>query len=151
MAHLTAQSAGPAPAQRVSAVPPARRRSGLPGTLLSEFTKIRSVRSTWIMLATFFVGGLAAVLGLHCHRLEAVLIEFGPGFSETSGRVNLPPFEPAALAIAHRIQRPQDIPHEPICLLQHRFRLFIPPSFEGRLGGDLRVSELLKQQEKHVA
>ena len=57
MAHLTAQSAGPAPAQRVSAVPPARRRSGLPGTLRSEFTKIRSVRSTYwtllVLLAAF--------------------------------------------------------------------------------------------------
>ena len=64
MAHLTAQSAGPAPSQRASAVPPARRRSGWPGTLRSEFTKIRSVRSTWITLATFFVGGLAAAIGL---------------------------------------------------------------------------------------
>jgi ABC-2 type transport system permease protein len=61
MGNLTAQpAAGSAPAQRVSAVPPARRRSGWPGTLRSEFTKIRSVRSTWITLAMVFVAGLAS-------------------------------------------------------------------------------------------
>jgi ABC-2 type transport system permease protein len=37
---------------RVRAVPPASRRPGLPGTLRSELTKIRSVRSTyWTLLA----------------------------------------------------------------------------------------------------
>jgi len=58
MANLTAHSGTPEPAQRVRAVPPATRRSGLPGTLRSEFTKIRSVRSTWLTLAAFVAGGL---------------------------------------------------------------------------------------------
>jgi hypothetical protein len=62
MANLTAQPGVPAPAQRVRAVPAARRRSGLPGTLRSEFTKIRSVRSTWLTLAAFLekLGGSRA-------------------------------------------------------------------------------------------
>ncbi|HEX6527915.1 MAG TPA: ABC transporter permease subunit [Streptosporangiaceae bacterium] len=59
MANLMAQPDVPAAAQRVRVVPPAKRRSGLRGTLRSEFTKIRSVRSTWITLAAFLVGGLA--------------------------------------------------------------------------------------------
>jgi ABC-2 type transport system permease protein len=57
MASLTGHPSGPAP-QRVRAVPPARRRPGLTGTLRSEFTKLRSVRSTWLTLAAFVVGGL---------------------------------------------------------------------------------------------
>jgi ABC-2 type transport system permease protein len=59
MTDLTAHPGGPA-TQRVRAVPPAKRRSGLPGTLRSEFTKIRSVRSTWLTLAAFFAVTLAA-------------------------------------------------------------------------------------------
>jgi ABC-2 type transport system permease protein len=90
MAHLTAQSAGPAPAQRVSAVPPARRRSGLPGTLRSEFTKIRSVRSTWITLATFFVGGLAAAIGLAAaSRSSAGQASFDPTATSLGGAAYL--------------------------------------------------------------
>jgi hypothetical protein len=58
MAHLTDQPGAPAPAHPVRAVPAATRRSGLPGTLLSEFTKLRSVRSTWITLAVFFVASV---------------------------------------------------------------------------------------------
>lgn len=63
MASLTAHPDVPAPAQRGSAVPPASRRSGLPGTLRSELTKICSVRSTWLTLAAFFVVTLAAAIG----------------------------------------------------------------------------------------
>lgn len=58
MTNLTARPGGQQPAQRVRAVPPATRRSGLPGALRSEFTKIRSVRSTWLTLAAFVAGGL---------------------------------------------------------------------------------------------
>lgn len=62
MANLTAQPGRPAPARRVRAVPPAKRRSGLPGTLRSEFTKLRSVRSTYLTLAAFVVAGLGAAI-----------------------------------------------------------------------------------------
>jgi len=61
MANLTAHPGGPAP-QRVRAVPPAKRRSGVRGTLRSEFTKIRSVRSTWLTLAAFFAVTPAAAI-----------------------------------------------------------------------------------------
>ena len=57
MTDLTTSPGGPA--ARVRAVPPARRRPGLPGTLRSEFTKIRSVRSTVLTLAAFFVASVA--------------------------------------------------------------------------------------------
>lgn len=58
MTNLTDRPGGQQPAQRVRAVPPATRRSGLPGALRSELTKIRSVRSTWLTLAAFVGGGL---------------------------------------------------------------------------------------------
>ena len=61
VADLMAQPGVPA-ARRVRAVPPAKRRSGLPGTLRSELTKIRSVRSTWITLAVFLAGGLGIAI-----------------------------------------------------------------------------------------
>ena len=79
MANLTAQPGVPAPAQPVRAVPAARRRSGLPGTLRSEFTKIRSVRSTWITLATFFVAGLAfAIVAAAGNRSNGGQASFDP-------------------------------------------------------------------------
>jgi ABC-2 type transport system permease protein len=59
MASVTAQPDGTTPAQRTRAVPPATRRSGFAGTLRSEFTKIRSVRSTYFTLIAFFVAGVA--------------------------------------------------------------------------------------------
>jgi ABC-2 type transport system permease protein len=59
MASVTARPGEPAPAQRTRAVPPATHRPGLAGTLRSEFTKIRSVRSTYFTLIAFFVAGVA--------------------------------------------------------------------------------------------
>ncbi|MGH3155076.1 MAG: ABC transporter permease [Streptosporangiaceae bacterium] len=59
VASLTAQPGETAPAQRTRAVAPATRRSGFAGTLRSEFTKIRSVRSTYFTLIAFFVAGVA--------------------------------------------------------------------------------------------
>jgi ABC-2 type transport system permease protein len=44
---------------RTRAVPPASRRPGLPGTLRSELTKIRSVRSTYITLLAQAVAAIA--------------------------------------------------------------------------------------------
>jgi ABC-2 type transport system permease protein len=48
----------------LSAVPPARGRANLAGTLRSEFTKMRSVRSTyWTMLVLFIVAvGIGALI-----------------------------------------------------------------------------------------
>ena len=50
---------------RLSVLPPASGRAGLRGVLASEFTKIRSVRSTyWTIAALFIVGvGIAALIG----------------------------------------------------------------------------------------
>jgi ABC-type transport system involved in multi-copper enzyme maturation permease subunit len=56
---LTAQPGETAPAQRTRAVPPVTRRPGFAGTLRSELTKIRSVRSTYFTLIAFFVAGVA--------------------------------------------------------------------------------------------
>jgi ABC-2 type transport system permease protein len=77
MTDLTASPGRSAP--RVRAVPPARRRSGLPGTLRSEFTKIRSVRSTALTLAAFFVASAAiGVLIAAGDRSHAGLAQFDP-------------------------------------------------------------------------
>jgi ABC-2 type transport system permease protein len=53
-----------APAAGLSPLPPASGRAGLAGTLASEWTKIRSVRSTyWTLLALVVVGvGLGALI-----------------------------------------------------------------------------------------
>ena len=50
---------------QLSTLPPASGRAGLRGVLASEFTKIRSVRSTyWTIIALFIVGvGVAAIVG----------------------------------------------------------------------------------------
>jgi ABC-2 type transport system permease protein len=50
---------------QLSALPPATGRAGLPGALRSEFTKLRSVRSTyWTIAALFIVSvGIAAIAG----------------------------------------------------------------------------------------
>jgi ABC-2 type transport system permease protein len=52
------------PNVRLSALPPATGRAGLPGALASEFTKLRSVRSTyWTLGALFIVSvGLAVAI-----------------------------------------------------------------------------------------
>jgi ABC-type transport system involved in multi-copper enzyme maturation permease subunit len=61
MANATA-----APSLRLAALPPATGRAGLGGTIRSEFTKLRSVRSTyWTIAALIIVGvGFAAIAGL---------------------------------------------------------------------------------------
>jgi len=63
MATTTAPGAGAN--LRLSALPAATGRAGLPGTLRSEFTKLRSVRSTyWTIAALFVVSvGFAAIAG----------------------------------------------------------------------------------------
>jgi ABC-type transport system involved in multi-copper enzyme maturation permease subunit len=50
---------------KLSALPPAAGQAGLRGVIASEFTKIRSVRSTyWTIAALFIVGvGIAALIG----------------------------------------------------------------------------------------
>ena len=50
---------------KLSALPPASGHAGLRGVIASEFTKIRSVRSTyWTIAALFIVGvGIAALIG----------------------------------------------------------------------------------------
>ena len=55
-----------APSLRLTALPPATGRAGLAGTLRSEFTKQRSVRSTyWTIAAVVVVSvGFAAIAGL---------------------------------------------------------------------------------------
>ena len=84
MTDLTASPGQPAP--RVRAVPPARRRSGWPGTLRSEFTKIRSVRSTALTLAAFFVASVAiGVLIAAGDRPHAGLAQFDPTRDSLAG------------------------------------------------------------------
>ena len=53
-------------APRLSTLPPATGRAGLGGAIRSEFTKLRSVRSTyWTIAALFIVSvGVAAIVGL---------------------------------------------------------------------------------------
>ena len=50
---------------QLSALPPAAGQAGLPGAIRSEFTKLRSVRSTyWTIAALFIVSvGIAAIAG----------------------------------------------------------------------------------------
>src|SRR5438046_7585550 len=54
-----------APALRLPALPQATGRAGLGGAIRSEFTKLRSVRSTyWTIAALFIVSvGVAAIAG----------------------------------------------------------------------------------------
>jgi ABC-2 type transport system permease protein len=71
MTSLTVQPGQPAPARRDRAVPPATRRSGLAGTLRSEFTKISSVRSTYFTLIVFFLAGIGfAVIAAAGNRIN---------------------------------------------------------------------------------
>ena len=72
MTSLTAQPGRHPAAQRVRAVPPATRRSGFAGTLRSEFTKLRSVRSTYFTLIAFLVAGLGfAIAATEGNRVNA--------------------------------------------------------------------------------
>jgi hypothetical protein len=90
MASLTAQPGKPAAAQRVPAVPPATRRSGFAGTLRSEFTKIRSVRSTYFTLIAFFVAGLGfATAATEGKRVNAGHPLFDPTATSLRGAVYL--------------------------------------------------------------
>src|SRR5215471_2520584 len=58
-------AASTAPSLRLSTLPPATGRAGLTGAIRSEFTKLRSVRSTyWTIAAMFIVSvGVAAIAG----------------------------------------------------------------------------------------
>lgn len=79
MANLMAQPDVPAAGQRVRVVSPATRRSGLRGTVRSEFTKLRSVRSTWIALTVFLVAGMgSAILVAAANRRNAGQASFDP-------------------------------------------------------------------------
>jgi hypothetical protein len=60
----------------------------LPGTLRSEFTKIRSVRSTWLTLAAFFAVTLAAAIG------------FSAGDRSSTGQASFDPTATSLQAIA---------------------------------------------------
>lgn len=63
---MTATTAPSSAGLRLSSLPPATGRAGLVGTIRSEFTKLRSVRSTyWTIAAMFIVSvGIAALVGL---------------------------------------------------------------------------------------
>ena len=90
MASLTARPGEPAPVQRARAVPAATRRSGLPGTLRSEFTKIRSVPSTYFTLIAFFVAGLGfAIVTSAGNRSNAGEASFDPTATSLRGTVDL--------------------------------------------------------------
>jgi ABC-type transport system involved in multi-copper enzyme maturation permease subunit len=62
--QMTAVTTSAAPPAGLSPLPPASGRAGLAGTLASEWTKIRSVRSTyWTLFALLVVGiGLGALV-----------------------------------------------------------------------------------------
>src|SRR5579875_3359937 len=61
----TTTAPGSAAGLRLSTLPPATGRAGLAGAIRSEFTKLRSVRSTyWTIAALFIVSvGIAAIAG----------------------------------------------------------------------------------------
>jgi ABC-2 type transport system permease protein len=81
----------PATPARVRAVPPASRRSGLPGALRSELTKILSVRSTYWTLLAQVVASVAWAI-LYC---EGTVSHLSPGqqvnatFASLMGQVAL--------------------------------------------------------------
>ncbi|MEP7024399.1 MAG: ABC transporter permease [Actinomycetota bacterium] len=80
---MTMTSAPPAPGAGSAALPAPRGRAGFAGTLRSEFTKIRSTRSTyWTLIAMIVVTvGFAVLssLGAISHGSDA-----GPGFDATA-------------------------------------------------------------------
>src|SRR5580704_10882093 len=61
----TTTAPGAAPALRLSTLPPATGRAGLAGAIRSEFTKLRSVRSTYWTIAALIITsvGVAAIIG----------------------------------------------------------------------------------------
>ncbi|MGH3207099.1 MAG: ABC transporter permease [Trebonia sp.] len=76
--------------ERVRAVPPATRRPGFAGTLRSEFTKIRSLRSTFLTLIAFFVAGVGwAVAATEGNRVNAGNTLFDPTATSLRGAVAL--------------------------------------------------------------
>jgi ABC-type transport system involved in multi-copper enzyme maturation permease subunit len=90
MTSLTTRPGEPVPAQRVRAVPPATRRSGLAGTLRSEFTKLRSVRSTYFTLIAFFLAGVVfSVVAADGNQNNASLPGFDPTATSLRGSVYL--------------------------------------------------------------
>lgn len=85
MTSLTVQ-----PGQPTRAVPPATRRSGLAGTLRSEFTKIGSVRSTYFTLIAFFLAGIGfAVIAAAGNRTNGGQALFDPTATSLRGAVYL--------------------------------------------------------------
>jgi ABC-2 type transport system permease protein len=76
------------PAVRLSSLPPAGRRAGLGGAIASEFTKLRSVRSTyWTLGALFVVSvGLAVAIaaGTEAHFANHPFAEVGFDATQTS-------------------------------------------------------------------
>jgi ABC-2 type transport system permease protein len=95
---MTSQTAGagapalaqPDIAERRRAVPPAARRPGFHGTIRSEFTKIRSVRSTYFTLIAFFAVGVAfAFAATAGNRENAGQASFDPTATSLRGAVAL--------------------------------------------------------------
>jgi ABC-2 type transport system permease protein len=74
--------------QRNRAVPPASRRPGFAGTLRSEFTKIRSVRSTYFTLIAFFVAGVAFSVAATAGNVANWSHTYKPGFDATATSLN---------------------------------------------------------------
>ncbi|GAA2025964.1 ABC transporter permease subunit [Catenulispora yoronensis] len=70
-----------------AALPPATRRSGLPGALRSEWTKIRSVRSTVYTLATT------------CVVTIGISVLFAWGQSESTSKQDLADFDPVRMSM----------------------------------------------------
>jgi ABC-2 type transport system permease protein len=90
MTSFTIQPGQPTPAERVRAVPPAARRPGLAGTLRSEFTKIRSLRSTYFTLIAFFLAGVGfAVAAAAGNRANGGRALFDPTATSLQGAVYL--------------------------------------------------------------
>jgi hypothetical protein len=90
MTSFTVQPGQPVPAERIRAVPPATRRPGFAGTLRSEFTKIRSVRSTYYTLIAFFVAGVGfAIAATEGNRTNAGSALFDPTATSLHGAVDL--------------------------------------------------------------
>ena len=90
MTSLAAQPGKPTAAKRVPAVPPATRRPGFAGTLRSEFTKIRSVRSTYFTLIAFFLAGLGfAIAATEGNRVNASHPLFDPTATSLRGAAYL--------------------------------------------------------------
>ena len=90
MTSLTVQPGQPAPAQHDRTVPPATRRSGFAGTLRSEFTKLRSLRSTHFTLIAFFLAGIGfAVIAAAGNRANGGHAGFDATAMSLHGVVNV--------------------------------------------------------------